>query len=54
MKPYRGISIFTYNIRATQELKLENDELKKTNKDLVDKMYELEMKIDMLMKHLKL
>ena len=35
-------SIFTYNIRATQELKLENDQLK-------NKMNELEKKLDFFM-----
>ena len=46
--------LFTYNIRATQELKLQNDELKKTNKDLIDKMYELEMKMELILKNLNL
>ena len=60
--------IFTYNIRATQQLKigqdklkLENDklkneviELKKTNKNLIDKMYELEMKMELILKNLNL
>jgi hypothetical protein len=46
--------IFTYNVRATQELKIKVDPLKEKNTNLVNKMYELEMKIDMLMKHVKL
>ena len=46
--------IFTYNVRATQELKIKVDQLKEKNTNLVNKMYELEMKIDMLMKHVKL
>ena len=54
-------SIFTYNIRATQELKLENDELKnkvknleKKNTNLVTKIYELEMKMNLVMTQLNL
>ena len=53
--------IFSYNIKATQELKLENDklkneviELKKTNKNLIDKMYELELKMELILKNLNL
>ena len=38
-------SIFTYNIRATQELKLQNDELKKKVNDLEHRMDELGMKL---------
>lgn len=47
-------NIYCYNIKATQELKLENDQLRKSTVDLVNKVYELELKFDMVMKQLKL
>ena len=42
------------NRQEIKELKLENDELKKRNKDMVDKMYEMELKLDLIMKQLAL
>jgi hypothetical protein len=47
-------SIFTYNIRATQELKIENDKLKKKNEILINKIYEMELKISLIFKKLNL
>jgi hypothetical protein len=53
--------LFTYNIRATQELKIENDELKnkvfdleKNNEILVNKMSQMELKISLIFKQLNL
>jgi hypothetical protein len=54
LKSINYMGIIPYNTKAIQELKLENDELKKTNKNLIDKMYELEMKLSLIMKHLEL
>ena len=38
------------NRQEIKELRLENDELKKRNKDIFDRIYELELKLDLLMK----
>ena len=54
LKSVNYFGIIPYNTKAIQELKLQNDDLKQKNTNLVNKMYELEMKIDMLMKHVKL
>jgi hypothetical protein len=54
LKSINYTGIIPYNTKAIQELKLQNDELKKTNKNLIDKMYELEMKMNLVMTQLNL
>ena len=49
---YNGI--IPYNTKAIQELKLETDVLKQKNKDLVDKIYELELKMALVLNQLNL
>ena len=54
LKSVNYFGIIPYNTKAIQELNLQNDELKKTNKHIVNEMYEMLLKLDMLMKHVKL
>jgi len=45
-------SIFTYNLKATQELKIQNDGLKIENDGLKRRLSELEMKVNLIMEKL--
>ena len=54
LKSINYTGIIPYNTKAIQELKIQNDELQKKNKNIVDELYEMQLKLDLLMKHLKL